>query len=369
MSYLQELIDKTSVKGETVVNETVVSDEALVPNETVETPAQVINEVVDVPEPIQSEAVEEVEESVRVVRLSQEEPVSNPQGEVKEDLIPKAEFEKLKAQLEEVNQSKYADERVAKIDEYIRNGGELNEQFWRYQSMDFNNVELDNASQAADLIKQDLIDIQGYTSAQAEMVIRRKYPNLYNGVDEYASEEDKMKYDDDVLQIGIDAKQAVNNLKQYQEKIMLPKGNTAPKVDTVAQQKAFEKFKQDAESKLQEFTKLDLEVNKEIKLEIPVTAESMGYVKGVVSDPSRLDNYWTDNFVKNGEVDFIGIAKQIYLRDNWESLLKSAVNQGIEIGKEKAIKESGIEPTLKGGVPKVTSSNPIAQGWLSQIRK
>lgn len=323
------------------------------------------------------EAVETTEVKTPAAEKSAETPPETTTPFNYDDYVSPEQLKELKAEWQEQNNKQtktFFDERSEKIDNHLRNGGELDKNFWKYQTNDLDSIDLSKstANDAIELVKQELTDVQGYSEAEAELTIKRKYPDLYRGVEE--GEEDERateRYDDDIIQVGMDARRSLESLKDYKAKVVIPtvQSNEPSQADIDKQRDALNQYKASAEKALDEFTKIDLQVSEDVSLEVLADSEFMGTMKELIVNPDKLDTYFFDNYVKDGNVDHKSMVRDLYISKNWEALLKSAVSQGITMGKEEALKETGKEPSLTSkAVVSATTESTAGNDWLNQVR-
>jgi len=311
---------------------------------------------------------------VTVVR--KEKTTTQPTPEVShEGYLSLADVEKQKVEWQEANKPKetFFDERSAAIDAHLRTGGELDATFWKYQNNDLDKIDLSNTdvNTAINLIKQELTDVQSYSDAEADLFIKRKYPDLYRGVDD-EDDDGLERLNDDKTQVGMDVRKSLDSMKQFKEKVKLPDATTVgPSAEDIAlQEEAVRKYSTEATQAVSAFTKFDVDVNEDVRLEMLVGAEQTESLTQLISNPANLDAYFFNEYVDNGKTDFSRMASDLHFMKNRESIIKSIVTQAIAIGKEEALKASGKEPTLSKGaqvVPGGGSNNDAGNSWLKQL--
>lgn len=217
------------------------------------------------------------------------------------------------------------------------------------------------------------MDVERLTEKEAELSIKRKYPNLYRGVEDEEDASEVEKYDDDVIQAGIDARRAVSSLKELKEKLMMPKQAVVePTQEEIqASQAAAKAYQDSASSAISSFKAVNIDVTKDVTLEVIPESAGVERIADLVKNPQKLDSYFFDRYVKDGKTNHEAMVQDIYIGENFKSLMSSAIKQGITIGEERALKASGKAPSLRSteGAVNQAGGEDVGNAWLNQLRK
>ena len=333
MSLIQDAIDKRHAKMETEegsnVSETIDSSETGVVDTS-------NNEDETGNEPVIENTPNESESTQEVVNNQEERQVEESVGgDI--DATPKSPEET------------FYNETSRKIDEYLRAGGELNDEFFKYQSIDFDNVDTSDVNHVLDLLEKELVDVSGFTKEEAAFTIEKRYPNLYRDIDE-EDDYDIKSYKDDMTQAGIDLKMAIPKLKDFQSKVLLPKRedvNQPTQEELDRRKEAMDNYFKDANEAIKGFDKLTVKLNNDVYIDIETNQESLKGVSDLLLNPESQGSYLVNNYVdKEGKIDFDKLKTDEFWRLNRDKILKEHYIQAYNIGKEEALKEQGLSPTI-----------------------
>lgn len=235
-----------------------------------------------------------------------------------------------------------------KVDEMLRNGIELNEKTFKYQSLDFDSLDIKgDVNLAMDLIEQELEDVQKLEPDEIARIMRKEFPLLYADIDEDDAEQ-VAERDGQILDAKIRAKKALPELKEFQKQILLPKveqkSNEPSKEEIQARQQALENYRKDAGAAVSNFKGLELNLGNDVAIKVEANNNNMGYVKELVTNPEKQSSYFADNYLKDGKVDFDGLARDTFILKNFDAIIKEVGLQQRAIGKEEALKDTGITP-------------------------
>jgi hypothetical protein len=244
----------------------------------------------------------------------------------------------------------FANERMRKMNDYVAAGGEINERFWAYQDVDFANADLTKPESSIEILTANLIDIQGLSEEEAAFMIEDKYPALRRGASEDDDEDSKRAYDREVLKARIEAKGVLPGLKEFQDKLMLPKAQEAAPQPT--QQEIQERddkiaeYHKQAKDTVDNFDGFDFQLSDDVTLNFKATEENMGYVRELAESPEKQSTFLADRYVENGKVDMERFVTDMYILDNIDTIFKESANQLKTMGKEENINEEGVVPRL-----------------------
>lgn len=255
-------------------------------------------------------------------------------------------YKELESQLT-ANSNPFASEQIQKMNEFVKGGGDLDERFWRYQSMNIDEFNRKDKDQALFLLRESMA-LQDFDQDEINYKLKQAYPILFKSKDDLDLDDDEYtsRYNDTLLQMSIDAKSAANQLREYQQKVLLPK---AQQVDPEVQRREQQRIQQQeqayssfANQKLSEFNQLQIKVG-DAAINIKVSEQAKNQINPVITDPKRHGSYITDKYLKeiNGEkvADVEQFVKDEFIVNNWESILKSVIQQAIAVGKNQYVKE------------------------------
>jgi hypothetical protein len=268
----------------------------------------------------------------------------------------------------------FFNEESRKLDEYLRNGGEINQDFLDYRELDFDNVDLSSNDNVLDVVKKGIM-LDGFTEKEATLLIEDKYSALFATDLDDASESELRTFDLAQLNAKMEAKKMLPKLKERKQAIMKPKVEAAsnqPTKEQVEQNRlAQEAYQRDAQTSIDKFLKsgLDIQVDKDVTVNVKATKENTEYVRELVASAEKRNSYFVDNYQnEDGSVNFDKFTEMTFIQRNLEAYKSALINQGIAIGQEKVVTGdlNQIKPRLgkKSSSGKRTSSNSALDAWL-----
>lgn len=222
----------------------------------------------------------------------------------------------------------FADERVAKINEYVRNGGEINETFWKLQSKNYSDLKSEDQLLSALKDKYTLVD--GFTEVEAQRLIAKNYPNL---IDRDNADPDELT--DEVISLKASSKTFLKELSELQSKVLLPNVSKAQLEQRAAQVEAYRTY---ASVKVNEIKGFEVPLMDNYTMRINIDKANHDLVKDLVVNPEKQEQFFLDNYSnEKGEIDIKKFAEDEYFRRNRVPLLRAALAKGIELGKKQAV--------------------------------
>ena len=269
----------------------------------------------------------------------------------------------------------FFNEESRKLDEYLRNGGEINQDFLDYRELDFDNVDLSSNDNVLDVVKKGFM-LDGFTEKEATLLIEDKYSALFATDLDDASESELRTFDLAQLNAKMEAKKTLPKLKERKQAIMKPKVEAAsnqPTKEQVEQNRlAQETYQRDAQTSMDKFLKsgLDIQVDKDVTVNVKATKENTEYVRELVASAEKRNSYFVDNYQnEDGSVNFDKFHEMTFIQRNLEAYKSALISQGIAIGQEKVVTGdlNQIKPKLgkKSSSGKRTSSNTALDTWLA----
>jgi hypothetical protein len=306
------------------------------------------------------ESEEQAEESVApessdsvVFDFSGEEP-SAPQPENIDELK-----EQIKALIEErerlKNEKPFADQRIQKLNEYVKVGGNIDRRFWELQEKNYDNVDFKSKDGAVNILKDKLIYSDGLDESEAERVISRRYSGLFS--------DDEDEVQDALLDARIEVKKNLDELKTVQEKALLPKIDETQRKQ---QEDAVRIYQADASNALSGIESVKINLSDDLPVEVPLKGELRNYIASVVTKPENQARFFVDNYVmEDNKVDFQKFVRDFTFLKHGEQLVKRAYQQGLAHGEKSVAKELRQEPAT---TPK-RDSHVSSGDWKNSIKE
>lgn len=306
------------------------------------------------------------QEVIEPQEVQVQEPVVETKEIVQEPVVQEPVVEK---------ESPFYNETVKKIDEMLRQGIPLNKKTFEYQSLDFDAVDLNDVKNAMDVIERELSDVQNYSEDEVEYLLNSEYSALYRGIDENSDEDEIKEYNDQVMKARINAKKVLGNLKEYQKKVLLPSETPKSNQPTAEQVEAYKRelaaYQQEAKQAIDSFKVFEVKVADDLVLKMDVDDKSVGYAKELALNPEKQNTYFPDRYFKDGKRDIAKMVRDVYILENFDTILKESLIQQRALGEEKILKEEGIAPSIrdKGAASaSSTSLNALEQWKQTQAR-
>lgn len=236
-------------------------------------------------------------------------------------------YDELQAALSEqatTSETEFANEQIAKLNEYVAKGGSMQEFFStqtaNYEEMDsesivknhmkFKNPELTNED--IDLLYEDTykLDEDAYTDKEIRLSkIKLKQKSL----------------------------EARKELMKFQSDNAIPKSARDAEQERLAQEESIKQWNSRVNNDLKDFNKVEFELNdKGEKYTFNVNEDSMKYVKDTTSN---LSDFWKRYVKEDGTEDIGKIAREMAILDNVNTIVRSAYAQGKSGGKEDVIND------------------------------
>ncbi len=281
-------------------------------------------------------------------------------GEAATPVVDYDILEKRMKQLEEENNSlkqsnPFADERIAKINEYVKSGGEINETFWKLQAKNYNNVDFSNDQTLINAIKDKYTLVDGFTEKEADRLIQKNFPSV---LDKENADPDELI--DEIISLKSATKDALPKLQELQKKAALPE---ISKERIAAQERAVENYRINALTSLKDIKSFDIPLSEEYNFKVGIDQNNYEALKDLIADPQRQETYFVDNYRKeDGSVNFKQFAEDEYFRRNKVAILKAAFAKGMERGKATTIQTELLNERPESGNKR--SGGSTADPWM-----
>jgi hypothetical protein len=226
-------------------------------------------------------------------------------------------------------ESPFVNEQVAKIDEYIRKGGKL-EDYIRTQAVDYTKVSDFDA-----IFESEKLKTPGMDAAKLRVLLEEEY-----GVPENATDRQKEVA---LAKMERDAVQARNSLVEYQKEWSVPKVTTAEVSEKAAA--AQEQWVETLSGATEKVEKIDIKLNENSDFSFEVSPEERAKVK---ENYSQLNNFWKRYVDKDGNEDTEKFVKDMVILNNYEAIIRAAASKSKSDGKQDVV--DGIKnPDFKAG--------------------
>lgn len=247
----------------------------------------------------------------------------------KEGYVPKEEYEKLK-------QPPTQNEIIQRMLELEKAGHKIDKASIPELFEDFSKYDVNSQKDALSLMRRKLRKELG-DDESAEWKVNKKYKALFE------EDSDSEEYKDALMELRIDAKNALKEFQGNQEKLAIPNSsNTYTSKEQILeelqyeasarQEKIRDAFSQMAESATKDFSEVKYNVfGEDVNLE--VTSEQKRELK---KELKNLDTFFDRNFMNDkGEIDQQGIAKLIFLHQNQGKIMEVLAGEFKSKGKEE----------------------------------
>jgi hypothetical protein len=331
---VQDILNRVNAEMEKRYSAPVQGEESVAPQSGEPTPQELTNEPVVQSDPQESE-------------------FDFTMGEIVKPEIDVNALEQRLKQLEEENSllkssNPFADERVAKINEYVKSGGEINETFWKLQAKDYSKIDFSDGNSLLSAIKDKYTLVDGFTEKEADRLIQKNFPNVLAGED--ADPDDLI---DEMISLKSLTKDTLPKLIELQQKAALP-NVTAERMQEI--NKNLEAYRAQAITALRDVKTFEYSLAEGVSFKIGVDENNYSMLKDLIANPEKQESYFVDNYrTKEGGVNFKQFAEDEYFRVNKAQILKAVFAKGLERGKSQAIRSELLNerPESKNKRPNV----------------
>lgn len=321
------------------------------------------------PQPITETVQEVVAEPVASVNpanvVEQAPQATEAQPQIDEQLRVQIEQE-LRTKLEEEFNSKprqelkFANESIKKLNELAEAGIDVNsENFWKWQVTDIEKFDTNRVDDALELKRLELeIEKPELNPQQIQRLLKRSYPVLF---DSSYTAEDK-EYQEALEDLSIDAIGSVTKLKQHKEKVTLPKVSLQEKEQMEAQSRAArEAFILDVRKNVQSYTEEPIKLKEDLEIKYAPSVETKKFVESSIVNN---ETFFTDNYVKDGSVDFSRLRRDMTRIHDFDNIIKTVFEQGVSSGR------SEVADVIENASEDVRSQKQqVAKSYEDQIRE
>jgi len=232
--------------------------------------------------------------------------------------------------LEEAPTNAFANEQVAKINEYVKEGGNLND-FIKTQTVDYSTMSPDG------LVREHIMMTEGLTSEEADLMIESDF-----GVSSNATAREKQIAE---IKLKRQANKALEFLSENQRKWSVPQG-----ADNKANQEAINaKWESDVGSAAKTIQNIDIALNKTDKFSYKVEPDVLKKVQDTVKRPQ---DFFKRYIKADGTEDVAGFVRDLVKLEQFDTIVRSAAANNKAEGKAEVIKDiknPDFEGKNKGG--------------------
>ena len=333
----------------------------------------VAEEPVETPEEIKDEKAEEITPEAPAVVSEDTKTEDAEKTEAPEDGFtvididektekPQEDFGKIVAQLKEQNkalldekekltQRDELDPRVKQLDAWLKSGGDFNKNFWELQNKDYTKVNFSDSQSSIDALSDKLRYVDGLDEEEVKYHLEKNYPIL-SGVQEA---EDDGETRDERMKLRMEVKPALPKLEEVQKKAKIPN------VDHNRQQeydRQLNVYRAEASSKFDEIKFLDIEIDAEHKLRLPMAGEAEKFARSIVTEPENQTTFFIDRYTDpQGKTDYGKFKTEVYYLENRQKIEKAIFMQGKSAQKKEMLAEMDSEPTTKAAIAPNQGSN------------
>lgn len=270
---------------------------------------------------------------------------------------------KLKEENEQLKQSQesvFANEQARAINEYLRNGGEFNEAFFKSQTIN-TDIDYNNKQSMIEALKNKYTLLDGYSEQDASLLIERNYEALF---DEESFDEKEIKYA--LLDLKSAAKDIQPKLQEFKKKSSLP---TVDPKDVERQQEQFRKYQLDVSQELGNVKSFDFELKDDMPIKIEVDKNSHQYISSLLLEPENLQKYFQENYLtEDGTTDVGKFARDQFIRLHFDKLLRTAYAQGESAG-QKGFAQRELRQENPSGGKKRADNKGQSEGWTETAKR
>lgn len=229
----------------------------------------------------------------------------------------------------------YANEQIRKLDELAKNGVEINEEFWKWQSLNIEGYDVKDKTQALELRRMELsLENPDLEPHEVERLLKRSYKALFDN--EIDVEDDE--YLDALSDLSIDAKKSRAKLKEHKDNIQLPKVDLSKKEEEQRLQKeAVDRFLEDVRTNVTNFKGFEIPLDEGLNINYNVEdPKAKEFLQSAIANDTT---FFRDNYVKEGKVDYGRLNRDLTIIRDFEKISKVIYQQGISKGKESIVKD------------------------------
>lgn len=302
-------------------------------------------------------------EEVKQEEVKQENPEQKPEvkteenkevksEEAKEDKPQNNEWESQKAELEkqleefkkkaeELENSKpdydslFANDELKSINEWLRNNpNEDLDTFFKYRNLNVDK-DINNKNEALDIIRLELKESNSELSPkEVDRLIKKRYKALFD--DSFDSEDEE--YQDALLDLKLDAKNAKNQLAEKKSKYQVQTVDPQQiEQQRKAQEEALKQFHNQVEESVRTYTEEPIKVG-DTELKYMVGQDEQRFIEQSMKNSQDFFNsYLKKEDNGNVTVDYTRLRKDLLKITAFDKAVKMAYDQGMSTGRKQTV--------------------------------
>jgi hypothetical protein len=221
---------------------------------------------------------------------------------------------------DQTQEQAFANEQVALLNEYINQGGTL-EDFVRTQTVDYDKLKDFDA-----ILEMEKIANPEMTGDELRVLLEEDY-----GVPENATDRQKQVA---LAKIKRDSQKARKALAEHKEKWAVPE--VTPAETQAKNEAAQEAWTKQLNTATDNVAKIDIQINENESFSYEVPKETNEQIK---KDFSNLQNFWSRYVNEDGSENTEKFVRDMAILNNFESIVRSAASLTKAGGKEEVIKD------------------------------
>tara|TARA_R100000664_G_scaffold34200_1_gene54977 strand:- start:4808 stop:5902 length:1095 start_codon:yes stop_codon:yes gene_type:complete len=218
----------------------------------------------------------------------------------------------------------FANEQIAKLNEYVAKGGSM-EEFFSTQTANYEEMDTENVVKSHMKFKNPELTMEE---------IGLLYEDTYKlDEDEYTDKEVKLSK----IKLKQKSLEARKELMKFQSDNAIPKTAKDAEAERLALEENQANWRSRVNEGLKDFQEVSFDLNdKGDKYTFAVNEDSMKYVKNTTSN---LSDFWKRYVKEDGSEDIGKIAREMAILENVDNIVRSAYAQGKSGGKEDVIND------------------------------
>lgn len=258
--------------------------------------------------------------------------------------------------------TEFANEQIQKINDYVKNGGKITDDWFYYQNADFNSMDdpFELISEAMRLEDPDITD------KEIEYRIKNDYKTEEWSENEEEANEVEEVFSARLLREAEKARQKLNDFKEKSSFSTPPKSEEQLKAELLKSKEIQENWEKQVEETIKDFTKIPVKIDEKETFDVSVSDEERKSLKKMAKDMGTSMMPLLSKFIdKKGHIDVRMLQEGLYKMQNFDTAVKAAYTQGLAKGNHKTVKDiknTNFNPDSKTDTPRMkTLGEQIAE--------
>lgn len=235
--------------------------------------------------------------------------------------------------------SRDIDERVAKIDEFVRNTGRSPEEWFTYQQL--NPTEMDDLTA---IKMQTMTEYPDLSAEQVDKLVSSRYK-----LDEDLHDENDIELSK--IQLQIDARKARQGIEELRNDYTLPQSDSSADLFDESWMSNMRSTVNDIDG-----VSFDLPNGQEFTFGL-----DSAYKSQLINKNASLETYFDKYVDQNGNWDVESLSVHQAVIDNMDNIVKSIYQQGLSDGQRNVVGRAANAQTQTPGVNQNNSTDPITE--------